>query len=110
MNDNPLVKTKQFWLKLLKLKIKSALESKADKESKKLFKEEKENEKLLQEKKSKEKEEPQKLNNSTMGFGYSPSLFQMAGNMVNSFWYGKDMSQKQRDIILFIIVNQKKSL
>ena len=99
MNDNPLVKTKQFWLKLLKLKIKSALESKADKESKKLFKEEKENEKLLQEKKSKEKEEPQKLNNSTMGFGYSPSLFQMAGNMVNSFWYGKDMSQKQRDEI-----------
>ena len=70
MNDNPLVKTKQFWLKLLKLKIKSALESKADKESKKLFKEEKENEKLLQEKKSKEKEEPQKLNNSTMGFEF----------------------------------------
>ena len=34
-----------------------------------------------------------------MGFGYSPSLFQMAGNMVNSFWYGKDMSQKQRDEI-----------
>ena len=99
MDDNPLVKTKQFWLKLLKLKIKSTLESKADKESKKLFKEEKEKEKLLQEKKAKEKEEPQKLNNSTMGFGYSPSLFQMAGSMVNSFWYGKDMSQKQRDEI-----------
>ena len=64
--DNPLVKSKQFWLKLLKMKIKTALESKADKESTKLFKEEK----LLEEKKSKEKEEEQnsnKLNNSSIG-------------------------------------------
>ena len=96
MDDNPLVKTKQFWLKLLKLKIKSSLENKADKESKKLFKEEK----LLEAKKSKEKDEKQKLNNSAMGFGYTPSLFQMAGNMVNSFWYGNDNNnEKQRDEI-----------
>ena len=96
MEDNPLVKSKKFWLKLLKLKIKTALESKADKESKKLFKEEKEKEKLIEEKKNLE-EEHQKLNNSTMGFGYSPSLFQIAGNMVNSFWYGKDEPEKKRD-------------
>ncbi len=56
MDDNPVIKTKQFWLKLLKLKILSSLESKADKESKKIFKEEK----LLEEKKLKEKEERKK--------------------------------------------------
>ena len=96
--DIPLVKSKQFWLKLLKMKIKTALESKADKESTKLFKEEK----LLEEKKSKEKEEEQnsnKLNNSSIGLSYTPSLFQMAGNMVNSFWYGKDNTEKKKDEI-----------
>ena len=87
MDDNPLLKTKQFWLKLLRLKIKSSLENKADKESNKLFKEEKENMKLLEEKKSKEKDSKQKLNNSTMSISSTSSLFQFAGNMVNSFWY-----------------------
>ena len=96
MEDNPLVKSKQFWLKLLRLKIKTSLENKADKESKKLFKEEKEKEKLTEEKKSKELEQ-QKLNNSSIGFSYTPSLFQMAGNVVNSFWYGKDNSSKHKD-------------
>ena len=99
MDDNPLLKTKQFWLKLLKLKIKSSLENKADKESNKLFKEEKENMKLLEEKKSKEKDSKQKLNNSTMSISSTSSLFQLAGNMVNSFWYGKDYDEKQKDEI-----------
>ena len=99
MEDNPLLKTKQFWLKLLRLKIKSSLENKADKESNKLFKEEKENMKLLEEKKSKENDSKQRLNNSSMGMSYTPSLFQLAGNMVNSFWYGKDYDEKQKDEI-----------
>ena len=101
--DVPLVKSKQFWLKLLKMKIKLALESKADKESTKLFKEEK----LLEEKKAKEKAKEKeeadknstKLNNSSIGFSYTPSLFQMAGNMVNSLWYGKDNTEKKKDEI-----------
>ena len=99
MDDNPLLKTKQFWLKLLKLKIKSSLENKADKESNKLFKEEKENMKLLEDKRSKEKDSKQKLNNSTMSINSTSSLFQLAGNMVNSFWYGKDYDEKQKDEI-----------
>ena len=99
MDDNPLLKTKQFWLKLLRLKIKSSLENKADKESNKLFKEEKENMKLLEEKKSIENDSKQRLNNSSMGISYTPSLFQLAGNMVNSFWYGKDYDEKQKDEI-----------
>ena len=98
MDTNQLLKTKEFWLKLLRMKIKSTLENKADKESDKLFKEEK----LLQEKKSKEKEEekqPNSLNKSSIGLSYTPSLFQMAGNMVNSFWYGKDNNDKKKDEI-----------
>ena len=82
------------------MKIKLALESKADKESTKLFKEEK----LLEEKKAKEKAKEKeeadknstKLNNSSIGFSYTPSLFQMAGNMVNSLWYGKDNTEKKK--------------
>ena len=99
MDENPMVKSKQFWLKLLRLKIKSSLENKADKESKKLFKEEK----LLEEQKSKEKEnekdQSDKLNHSTMGMSYTPGLFQMAGNMFNSFWNGNNVNERQKDEI-----------
>ena len=93
MEDNPLVKSKQFWLKLLKLKIISVLENKADKESTKIFEEEK----LLEEKKEKEKKE--KLNNSIYGINYRPSFFEFAGTMVNDFWYGKGTDIKQKDEI-----------
>ena len=95
MDDNPVIKTKQFWLKLLKLKILSSLESKADKESKKIFKEEK----LLEEKKLKEKEEREKQNHSTYDINYRPSLFEMAGSMVNNLWYGKGYDEKQKNEI-----------
>ena len=93
MDDSPIVKTKQFWLKLLKLKIVSSLENKAAKESKKLFEEEK----LLEEKKIKEEKEKEKQNNSTFTFGYRPNFIELAGSMVNSFWYGKDNDEKQKD-------------
>ena len=95
MEDNPLLKTKQFWLKLLKLKIISTLENKANKESKKIFKEEK----LLEEKKLKEKEEKEKLSNSINGINYRSSLIEFAGNMVNNLWYGKVNDTKQKDEI-----------
>ena len=98
MDDNPLVKTKKFWSKLLKLKIISSLEHKANKESKKIFKEEKLlEEKKLKEEKDKEKEK-EKLN-STFTFNYRPSLFEFAGNMVNNLWYGKPNDEKQKDEI-----------
>ena len=93
MDDNPVVKTKQFWLKLLKFKIKSVLENKADKESKKIFKEEK----LLEEKKL--KEQTDQLSTTTTNINYRPSLFELAGSMVNNFWYGKDYDEKQKDEI-----------
>lgn len=38
IDDNPTVKTKQFWIKLIKLKILSNLENKANKETKKILK------------------------------------------------------------------------
>ena len=97
MDDNPVVKTKQFWLKLLKLKILSALENKADKESKKIFQEEKE--KSLEEKKLKEKEEKENFSHSTYDINYRPSLFELAGAAVNNFWYGKGYDEKQKDEI-----------
>lgn len=95
MDDNPIVKTKQFWLKLLKMKILSSLENTATKESKKLFEEEK----LLEEKKLKEEKEKEKekQSNSTFSFGYRPMLFDLAGSMVNSFWYGNDNNEKEKD-------------
>ena len=95
MDDSPIVKTKQFWLKLLKMKIVSSLENKAAKESKKLFEEEK----LLEEKKLKEEKEKEKekQNSSTFAFGYRPNFIELAGSMVNSFWYGKDNDEKQKD-------------
>ena len=93
MEDNPLLKTKQFWLKLLKLKIISTLENKANKESKKIFKEEK----LLEEKKL--KEQTDQLSTTTTNINYRPSLFELAGSMVNTFWYGKDYDEKQKDEI-----------
>lgn len=96
MDDNPLVKTRKFWLKLLKLKIRSSLESKADKESEKIFKEEK---KLLEEKKSKEIEEKEKLSNSSYSTSYRPSLFEIAGSVVSNIWYGKGNDDKQKDEI-----------
>ena len=95
MEYNPLIRTKQFWLKLLKLKIASSLENKADKESQKLFQEEKE----LEEKKLKEVTEKEKLSQSTYSINYRPSLFEFAGNMVSSFWYGKETEEKQKDEI-----------
>jgi hypothetical protein len=95
MEYNPLIRTKQFWLKLLKLKIASSLENKADKESQKLFQEEKE----LEEKKLKEVTEKEKLSQSTYSNNYRPSLFEFAGNMVSSFWYGKETEEKQKDEI-----------
>ena len=95
MDDNPIIKKKEFWLKLLKLKILSSLENKADKESKKIFKEEK----LLEEKKLKEKEEKEKLSNSTYDTNYRPSLFEIAGSMVNNIWYGKNYDEKQKNEI-----------
>ena len=95
MEYNPLVKTKQFWLKLLKLKIISSLENKANKESKKIFKEEKE----LEEKKLKDISEKEKLSQSTFNINFRPSLFEFAGNMVSSFWYGKESEEKQKDEI-----------
>ena len=95
MEYNPLIRTKQFWLKLLKLKIASSLENKADKESQKLFQEEKE----LEEKKLKEVTENEKLSQSTYSINYRPSLFEFAGNMVSSFWYGKETEEKQKDEI-----------
>jgi len=93
MDDNPIVKNKQFWLKLLKLKIVSSLENKAAKESKKLFEEEK----LLEEKKKKEEKEKEKQSNSTFSFGYKTNFMELAGSMVNSFWYGNDSDEKQKD-------------
>ena len=95
MDNNPIVKTKQFWLKLLKLKISSTLENKADKESEKIFKEEK----LIEEKKTKENEENDKLSMSTYTTSSRPSLFEYAGSMVSSFWYGKNNDDKQKDEI-----------
>ena len=95
MDNNPIVKTKQFWLKLLKLKISSTLENKADKESEKIFKEEK----LIEEKKTKENEEKDKLSMSTYTTSSRPSLFEYAGSMVSSFWYGKSNDDKQKDEI-----------
>ena len=95
MDDNPIIKKKEFWLKLLKLKILSSLENKADKESKKIFKEEK----LLEERKLKEKEEKEKLSNSTYDTNYRPSLFEIAGSMVNNIWYGKNYDEKQKNEI-----------
>jgi hypothetical protein len=95
MDNNPIVKTKQFWLKLLKLKISSTLENKADKESEKIFKEEK----LIEEKKTKENEENDKLSMSTYTTSSRPSLFEYAGSMVSSFWYGKSNDDKQKDEI-----------
>ena len=95
MDNNPIVKTKQFWLKLLKLKISSTLENKADKESEKIFKEEK----LIEEKKTKENEENDKLSMSTYSTSSRPSLFEYAGSMVSSFWYGKNNDDKQKDEI-----------
>jgi len=97
MDDNPIVKNKQFWLKLLKLKIISSLENKAAKESKKLFEEEK----LLEEKKRKEEKEKEKekekQSNSAFSFGYKTNFMELAGSMVNSFWYGNDNDEKQKD-------------
>jgi len=95
MDDNPIVKNKQFWLKLLKLKIMSSLENKAAKESKKLFEEEK----LLEEKKRKEEKEKEKekQSNSAFSFGYKTNFMELAGSMVNSFWYGNDNDEKQKD-------------
>jgi hypothetical protein len=95
MDNNPIVKTKQFWLKLLKLKISSTLENKADKESEKIFKEEK----LIEGKKTKENEEKDKLSMSTYTTSSRPSLFEYAGSMVSSFWYGKSNDDKQKDEI-----------
>ena len=95
MDNNPIVKTKQFWLKLLKLKISFTLENKADKESEKIFKEEK----LIEEKKTKENEENDKLSMSTYSTSSRPSLFEYAGSMVSSFWYGKNNDDKQKDEI-----------
>ena len=95
MDNNPIVKTKQFWLKLLKLKISSTLENKADKESEKIFKEEK----LIEEKKTKDNEENDKLSMSTYTTSSRPSLFEYAGSMVSSFWYGKSNDDKQKDEI-----------
>ena len=88
MDDNPTVKTKQFWIKLIKLKILSNLENKANKETKKILKEEK----MLEEK--------EKGNlNSTFTYGYKPSLFDFAGNMVNNLRNGKPIDDKQKDEI-----------
>jgi hypothetical protein len=95
MDNNPIVKTKQFWLKLLKLKISSTLENKADKESEKIFKEEK----LIEEKKTKDNEENDKLSMSTYTTSSRPSLFEYAGSMVSGFWYGKSNDDKQKDEI-----------
>ena len=95
MDNNPIVKTKQFWLKLLKMKISSTLENKADKESEKIFNEEK----SMEEKKTKESDEKDKLSVSTYSSNYRPSLFEYAGNMVSSFWYGKSNDDKQKDEI-----------
>ena len=92
MENNPLVKSKQFWLKLLKFKIISTLENKANKESQKIFKEEK----ILEEKKLKEQNEQL---NITTNINYRPSLFELAGSVVNNFWYGKANDEKQKDEI-----------
>ena len=88
IDDNPTVKTKQFWIKLIKLKILSNLENKANKETKKILKEEK------------TLEEKEKGNlNSTFTYGYKPSLFDFAGSMVNNLWNGKTIDDKQKDEI-----------
>jgi len=88
IDDNPTVKTKQFWIKLIKLKILSNLENKANKETKKILKEEK----MMEEK--------EKGNlNSTFTYGYKPSLFDFAGSMVNNLWNGKTIDDKQKDEI-----------
>ena len=88
IDDNPIVKTKQFWIKLIKLKILSNLENKANKETKKILKEEK----MIEEK--------EKGNlNSTFTYGYKPSLFDFAGSMVNNLWNGKTIDDKQKDEI-----------
>ena len=88
IDDNPIVKTKQFWIKLIKLKILSNLENKANKETKKILKEEK----MMEEK--------EKGNlNSTFTYDYKPSLFDFAGSMVNNLWNGKTIDDKQKDEI-----------
>lgn len=88
MDDNPTVKTKQFWIKLIKLKILSTLENKANKETKKILKEEK----MLEEK------EKGSLN-STFTYGYKPSLFDFAGNMVSNFLNVNTVDDKHKDEI-----------
>ena len=34
-----------------------------------------------------------------MGMSYTPGLFQMAGNMFNSFWNGNNVNERQKDEI-----------